>query len=65
MNEAEFRGLVAEYGLVAPKHLGHLRAALPRWLEDAENGLTRRFRRLVDGLRADLVALDKRVAVLL
>ena len=60
----QIRGLVAEYGLVAPQHLGHLRTALPHWLEDAENGLTSRFRRLLDGLRADLVALDKRIAEL-
>jgi len=36
----QIRGLVAEYGLVAPKHLSSLRAAIPCWLEDAENGLT-------------------------
>ncbi len=33
----QIRGLVAEYGLVTPKHLSHLRAALPQWLEDADN----------------------------
>jgi hypothetical protein len=32
----QIRGLVAEYGLVAPKHLSSLRAAIPCWLEDAE-----------------------------
>ena len=35
----QIRGLVAEYGLVAPKHMSSLRAAIPCWLEDAENGL--------------------------
>ena len=60
----QIRGLVGEYGLVAPKQLAHLRAALPRWLEDAENGLSSRFRRLLDGLWGDLVALDARVAEL-
>ena len=45
----QIRGLVAEYGLVAPKELVHLRRALPCWLEDAENGLSERFRRLLTG----------------
>jgi transposase len=56
----QIRGLVAEYGLVAPKELGHLRLALPRWLED-QNGLSDAFRRLLLGLREDLVTLDERV----
>ena len=46
----QIRGLVAEYGLVAPKHLSSLRAAIPCWLEDAENGLTHDFRSLLRGL---------------
>jgi len=45
----QIRGLVAEYGLVAPKELLHLRRALPRWLEDEGNGLTARFRWLLRG----------------
>jgi transposase len=57
----QIRGLVSEYGLVAPKQVSHLRTALPLWLEDAENGLTDRFRRLLHGLWADLLALDQRV----
>jgi len=60
----QIRGLVTEYGLVAPRHLTSLRAAIPRWLEDAENGLTSRFRRLLNGLWEDLVGLDERVAAL-
>jgi transposase len=58
----QIRGLVAEYGLTAPKQLAQLRAALPRWLEDAENGLSAGFRRLLRNLQGDLVALDNRVA---
>jgi len=58
----QIRGLVAEYGLVAPKELGHLRAAIPVWLEDAENGLSARFRRLLNGLWQDLLALDQTLA---
>ncbi len=60
----QIRGLVGEYGLVAPFRLSQLRAALPRWLEDAENGLTERFRRLLSGLWNDLQVLDGRVAEL-
>jgi transposase len=50
----QIRGLVAVQGWVGPKHLWRLRAALPDWLEDAENGLSERFRRL-------LAELDRRV----
>src|SRR5258708_4779445 len=57
----QIRGLVAEYGLVAPKELLQLRCAIPGWLEDAENGLTDRFRRLLNGLWHGMLALDQRV----
>ena len=57
----QIRGLVAEYGLVAPQQMRALRAAIPCWLEDAENGLTDHFRSLLHGLWVDLVALDDRV----
>ncbi len=57
----QIRGLVAEYGLVAPKHLRSLRAAIPCWLEDAENGLTGDFRSLLQGVWEDLRVLDDRV----
>ncbi len=50
--------------MVAPQGIGRLRKALPEWLEDAENGLSERFRRLLDGVRGDLVELDRRVAEL-
>jgi transposase len=57
----QIRGLTSEYGLVAPKELLHLRRAIPGWLEDQENGLSERFRRLLRGLWRDMVALDERV----
>ena len=57
----QLRGLASEYGLVASKELLHLRSAIPRWLEDQENGLTERFRRLLHGLWGDLKALDERI----
>ena len=60
----QIRGLVSEYGLVAPKELASLRRALPVWLEDADNGLTERFRALLAGLYEDLRLLDARVAEL-
>ena len=60
----QIRGLVAEYGLVAPRQITHLRRALPCWLEDAENGLSDRFRRLLNGLWDDLRALDDRMNVI-
>ena len=58
----QIRGLVAEYGLIAPRQITHLRRALPCWLEDAENGLSDRFRRLLNGLWDDLRALDDRMS---
>jgi transposase len=60
----QIRGLVAEYGLVAPRELLHLRRALPRWLDDEGNGLTVRFRWLLRGLRDELLRLDERIAEL-
>ncbi len=60
----QIRGLVAEYGLVAPLTLRPLRAAIPCWHEDAENGLMDHFRSLLHGLWADLLALDDRVTEL-
>ena len=57
----QIRGLVAEYRLIAPKELLSLRRAIPCWLEDAGNGLTLRFRHLLDGLWGDLSTLDERV----
>ena len=60
----QIRGLVAEYGLVAPKQLGPLRRAIPDWLEAAENGLTDRLRVLLHGLWDALLQVDERIASL-
>lgn len=57
----QIRGLVAEYGLVAPQTLLALRRAIPEWLEDAENGLTGSFRSLLHGLWNDLLTLEERL----
>ena len=56
----QIRGLVAEYGLIAPQHVGPLRQAIPAWLEDADNGLTDRFRSLLHELWKELLRLDQR-----
>jgi transposase len=60
----QIRGLASEYGLVASRELSQLRLALPQWLEDAENGLSSRFRKLLNGLWQDLLILDDRVSAL-
>jgi transposase len=60
----QIRGLVAEYGLVAPKKRSALCKAIPEWLEEADNGLTCTFRELLHELWADLRSLDDRVKAL-
>lgn len=57
----QIRGLTSEYGLVAPRELLQLRAAIPYWPEDLSNGLSQRFRRLLGGLWQDLLAPDDRI----
>ena len=60
----QIRGLLAEYGIVVPTRIESLRRALPEIQEDAENGLSTLFRRLLTGLREDLEAFDTRVEAL-
>ena len=60
----QIRGLAGEYGLTAPQQLCQLRKAIPGWLEELDNGLSERFRRLLNGLWEDLKGLDERVAEL-
>lgn len=60
----QVRGLVAEYGLVAPLQIVHLRSAVPTWLEDGENGLTECFRALLNELWVDLQQLETRLKAL-
>ena len=57
----QIRGLVGEYGIVAPVGITQLRRAIPCWLEDADNGLTELFRMLLAELQEDLQRLDERV----
>lgn len=58
------RGLVMEYGLVAPQSPFALKQAIPRWLEDGDNGLSDRFRALLHGLWQDLLGLNQRIEAL-
>lgn len=60
----QIRGLLAEYGVVVNKRIEVLRNALPSLIEDVENGLSFDFRILLEELREDLIALDKRVSTL-
>jgi transposase len=60
----QIRGLLNEYGIVVPVGIGTLRRAIPEVQEDAENGLSGLFRRVLGGLRQDLETFDVRVAEL-
>lgn len=60
----QIRGLLSEYGIVVPVGIGMLRRAIPEIQEDAENGLSGLFRRVLGGLRHDLETFDARVAEL-
>jgi len=57
----QIRGLLAEYGIIVPKGLSKIRKALPEILEDAENELSHRTRRLFASLYADIDQKDKRI----
>lgn len=57
----QIRGLVTEYGLVAPQTIVALRRAVPAWLEDGENGLSATFRELLYELWEDFRRLEQRV----
>ncbi len=57
----QIRGLLAEYGVVLSKSITVLRRALPIVIEDEQGQLSASFKALLEGLRSDLVALDKRV----
>jgi transposase len=60
----QIRGLLAEFGIVIPKGIGHIAKALPEILEDGENGLPGMMRGLLDRLGEQLKALDKQVGEL-
>lgn len=58
------RGLLGEYGIVLPQGVNTLRRALPDLLEDAGNGLSERFRRLLAQGREQLTELDAHIETL-
>ena len=58
------RGLLGEYGIVMPQGVNALRRAVPDLLEDAGNGLSERFRRLLAQGREQLLALDAHIDTL-
>jgi len=57
----QIRGLLAEFGIVIPKGLGHVAKRLPEILEDGENGLPAMMRQLIERLGEHLTALDRQV----
>ncbi len=54
----QIRGLVGEYGLVCGKGVATLRRQIPCWLEEADNGLSDFFRRLLAQSYQQLQTLD-------
>ena len=60
----QIRGLLAEFGVVIPKGIGHIAKRLPEILEDAENGLPGMMRQLFERLGENLKGMDKQVGEL-
>jgi transposase len=57
----QIRGLLLEYGIDIPQGRVHVRKRLPLILDDADNGLTPRFRTWLSALYDELVHLDERI----
>jgi transposase len=57
----QMRGLLEEYGVVLPKGVNALRQQLPAVVEDAENGLSDFFRRLLAESYRQLQELDAHI----
>jgi len=57
----QIRGLLAEFGVVIPKGLGHVAKRLPEILEDGANGLPAMMRQLIERLGEHLKVLDHQV----
>jgi transposase len=58
----QVRGLLMEYGIVLPQHIGQVRRGVPEVLEDENNELTCFSRRLLASLYHELVDMDLKVA---
>ena len=57
----QIRGLLAEFGIVIAKGIGHVTKRLPEILEDSENGLPGLMRQLIERLGEHLKELDRQV----
>jgi transposase len=57
----EIRGLLGEFGIVAPQGIGQLRRALSLIGEDTKNGLTERFKVLLSELAEEFRQIDERI----
>ncbi|MCF6266370.1 MAG: IS110 family transposase [Desulfuromusa sp.] len=55
------RGLLGEYGIVLTRGIATLRRGIPELLEDPDNGLTDRFRQLLQRCYEQLVELDAHI----
>ena len=55
------RGLLGEYGIILPRGLATLRKSIHGLLEDADNGLSDRFRNLLARRYEQLVELDEHI----
>ena len=60
----QIRGLLAEYGIVLPQHLSHVRKALPQLTEESETRLSGFAKRLFTALYEELCALDQRIVAI-
>lgn len=60
----QLRGLLSEHGIVIPKSLSMLHKRIPAILEDADNGLSALFRRLLHNGWQRLLRLDDEIEVL-
>ncbi len=57
----QVRGLLAEYGIVLPQHLTHVRKELPQLIDDKDARLSDFAKRLFRSLYEELQALDQRI----
>jgi transposase len=60
----QIRGLLAEFGIVIPKGIGHIAKCLPEILEDGENGPPGMMRELLVRLGENLKEMDKQAGEL-
>jgi transposase len=60
----QIRGLLSEFGIVIAQGIRQIAKRLPEILEDGENGLPGRFRRLLERLSEQLRVLDRQVGEL-